>query len=343
MSAVVGWRSRRRSAWRITSISIVLLIAGIASAASLNAWNFTRAFDNQIVKIPSAFPPEADRPPVLKGAAAKAENVLLLGSDSWSGVSNSLANIRQQRSDTIMVVHIPANRKNAYVMSIPRDSWLEIPRHGKEKIDAALSWGGVPLAVETIENLLGARIDHVVLIDFQGFKGLTDALGGVDIDNPIGFRSSLLKGHYFAQGKLHLNGTQALAFVREIYAFTDGDFQRERNQQLLLKARMSVFLNEATLVSPERLNHLLTVVAPYVAVDSGVDLGYLTRLGAELRTITVDDITQFTMPTGGVGTSADGQSIVNVDWAKYEAVQRGFKTDTLDTYQPEVQTIQRVG
>ena len=95
----------------------------------------------------------------------------------------------------MMLVHIPADRKGAYVTSIMRDTWLDIPGHGKAKINAAFAYGGVPLAVQTLEGLLDTRIDHVAAIDFEGFKGLTDALGGVEINNPIAFSPRTTKKH----------------------------------------------------------------------------------------------------------------------------------------------------
>ncbi|TFD63133.1 LytR family transcriptional regulator [Cryobacterium suzukii] len=331
--------------WRSAILAVGLLIAG---AAGIYAWNLSRTFDTQTIKIPEAFPTdESSRPPVVlpvpeaeaEAEATKAQNILLLGSDTRGSNSKSIADLSGQRSDTIMVMHIPANRKNIYVMSILRDSWLDIPGHGQAKINAALSFGGVPLAVQTIEGLLGVRMDHVAIIDFQGFKDVTDALGGIDVDNPIGFASSSIRGHYFAPGIQSVNGAEALAFVRERYAFRDGDFQRARNQQQFIKALLSKSLSAETLMNPAKVSRLIGAVAPHLAVDEGLDSAYVAGLAVELRDVRVGDVTLFTMPTNGTGTSPDGQSIVNIDWTALTAVQQGFQTDTLDAYQPEVQTI----
>ena len=83
-----------------------------------------------------------------------------------------------------MIVHIPANRKGAYIISIPRDSWVTIPGHGQAKINAGFSFGGPTLMVQTVESVTGVRIDHVAIVDFDGFKQITDALGGVQITVP---------------------------------------------------------------------------------------------------------------------------------------------------------------
>jgi LCP family protein required for cell wall assembly len=330
---------RGRKAWRL-----VLIAAGTALVLALGtvgvfAWNLGHTFDSNTEKIPNVFPTEVIRPPISEGEAARAQNILLLGSDTRGSNSGSIADISGQRSDSIMVVHVPANRKKAYVMSILRDSWLEIPGHGEAKINAALSYGGVPLAVQTVEGLLGVRIDHVAIIDFTGFKGVTDALGGVNIENPVGFESSSIQGRYFAKGTQHLHGTEALAFVRERYAFKDGDFQRARNQQLFIKAVLGKALSASTLTNPARIKELTGAVAPYLAVDNGLNSAYVAGLGVELRELRVRDVTFFTLPTIGTGTSPDGQSIVNIDWDSLPEVQKAFQTDTLDSYQPEVQAI----
>jgi LCP family protein required for cell wall assembly len=338
-------------------ITMGAVVLAVVSLLAIYAWGLARTFDAETAKLSSAFPAESLRPtippqsagPVAGGAQAgeqpaqpaaqQAQNILLLGSDTRGSIDGSLSGITGQRSDTIMVVHVPADRKHIYLMSILRDSWLDIAGHGSAKINAALSWGGVPLAVQTVEGLLGARIDHVAILDFGGFKGVTDALGGVDIDNPIGFDSHHLRGHYFAQGHQHLTGAEALAFARERYAFADGDFQRVRNQQLLISGIMAAAMRGAVLTDPMKISSLLTTVTPYLAVDDGLDSAYLAGLAWELRGLGAGDFTFFTIPTNGTGTSDDGQSIVNIDWEALSAVQQAFQNDTLDSYKPEVQTI----
>jgi len=328
---------RKRKGWRIALIAMGTVAVLVAGGAGIYAWNLTRTFDTKTQKITEAFPTnEAARPPVPEGEAAKAQNILLLGSDTRGTINGSIADISGQRSDTIMIVHIPANRKNISVMSILRDSWLDIPGHGKAKINAALAYGGVPLAIETVEGLLGVRMDHVAIIDFDGFKGVTDALGGVDIENTQGFSSSHLKGHYFEQGTVHVNGAEALAFVRERYAFSDGDYQRARNQQAFIRAVLKRALSAETLTDPGKVSGLIGAIAPYLAVDDGLNSAYVAGLGVELRSVRVADVGFFTLPTKGTGT-AGGQSIVNIDWDKLPSVKQAFQEDSLAAYQIELQ------
>jgi LCP family protein required for cell wall assembly len=333
-------RPRIRGGWWIALVALGVAAVLIGGSVALYAWSLSNTWDSQTEKITDVFPSDAARPPVTEPATSgAAQNILLLGSDTRGSVGGSLADLDGQRSDSIMIAHIPADRKSVYVMSLMRDSWVDIPGHGQAKINAALSLGGVPLAVQTIETLLGSRIDHVAVIDMDGLKGVTDALGGVDIDNPVGFLSSSLKGHYYPQGVQRMSGHQALAFVRERYAFADGDFQRARNQQQFIRAVMGKALTAETLTNPAKINDLVGAIAPYMAVDEGLNSSYLAQLGAEMRDVRVSNVTFFAAPTNGTGTSPDGQSIVNIDWEKFAAVQQGFQTDRLDLYKPEVQSM----
>jgi LCP family protein required for cell wall assembly len=326
-----------RRGWRIVFVVFSIVAVVVIGFAAVTVWNLTRSFD-AVERIPDAFPTdEAARPPAAVGEAASALNFLLLGSDTRGAGSSSIADIGGQRSDTIMIVHVPANRQHLSVMSIPRDSWLEIPGHGEAKINSALAYGGVPLAVQTVEGVIGARIDHVAVVDFTGFKAVTDALGGVDIDNPIAFSSYHLKGHSFQQGMQHMDGEQALAFVRERYAFSDGDFQRVRNQQLLISALLGGLMHKSVLSNPVTAGALLNAVQPHVAVDDGLTSGAVVALGSELSGLQAEDVSFFTIPTSGTGTSPDGQSIVNINWDALPGVQDAFRADTLDAWAPQVQ------
>lgn len=330
-------RPRKRRWRRIATIAVAAVVLLVGGSVAFYAWDLAQTWDNKTEKIADAFPSNDARPPVTAPPVGQSQpqNILLLGSDTRGAVGGSIAGLSGQRSDSIMVAHVPADRSGVYVMSVMRDSWVEIPGHGYAKINAALSLGGVPLAVQTIEGILGARMDHVAVIDFSGFVGVTDALGGVSIDNPVAFQSSHLKGHFYPQGPQNLNGKEALAFVRERYAFSDGDFQRARNQQQFIKAVMSNILTPETLTSPKRVNSLVGAIAPHLAVDEGFNSGYVARLGSEMRNVRVSDVTFFAAPTDGTGTSPDGQSIVNVDWAEIAKLREAFANDRLDLYTPD--------
>lgn len=308
----------------------VLLIAGIGVAifvASLSA-----QFDDKRTALSnsSVFPTAAPRPTAPAGAAARSQNILFLGSDTRGSAPTSLAAIRAQRSDTMMLVHIPANRKHVYVMSIMRDSWVTIPGYAHAKINAALSYGGVPLVVETLENLLHVRIDHVAVTSFTGFKAMTDALGGVSVDNQVAFSNG---GYTFPTGTIELNGTKALWYVRARYPFPDGDYQRVRDQQAFMKGVMLTALSGRTVFNPAKITTVVNTVAPYMLTDKGLDAAYIASMAVSLHSVHANDVTFFTAPTTGTGT-ADGQSIVNLDFPRIAQIGALLRSDRMDEWTP---------
>ncbi len=310
--------------------SILALIgigAGVAYALLNNAYNEIERVDTVD---PTLERPAAVEPPAGKNAPI---NVLLLGSDSrdTTDPNASAEDLKGFRSDAIMVAQISPNRDHVTVMSIMRDNWVEIQGHGEAKINAAVAFGGIPLAVNTVENFIDARIDHVALVDFDSFKGLTDAVGGVTVDNPIAFTSH--HGSFdFAQGKITLSGEEALGFVRERYAFDDGDYQRARNQQIYLKGLLSQMLSKETLTNPGKITATFDALKPYLIVDQDLTLTKAAGLGYDMRNIRKGDISFFTSPTLGTGTSGDGQSIVLPDWAEIELLRDAMRDGTLDHY-----------
>ncbi|WEO78001.1 LCP family protein [Cryobacterium sp. SO2] len=327
----------RRLGWKIVLVvgGIVALVAAVTITAVV--WTITSAYQS-VERFQLAFPPDAERPPLTTGDAAGALNFLLLGSDS-RGASGSAADLTGQHSDTIVILHIPADRSALSVMSIPRDSWLEVPGHGETSISAALSLGGVPLTVQTVEGVIGVRVDHVAVVDFAGFEGLTDALGGVDVNNPIAFDSYYLEGHAFPAGTQHLDGTEALAFARERAAFTDGDFQRVRNQQLLIRALLDGVMQQETLTNPAKMVDVVGAITPHLAIDEKLTSGDLVALGVALREVRADDVEFFLIPTNGTGsgTTTEGHPIVNIDWAAVPALQEAFRTDALTGFASQLQ------
>ena len=308
------FRERRRPVkkrrGRAVLIAVAVVVALVAVVAGGYLFNLARTFDSGSSKIDQAFPEESTRPKKTDGS----RNILVMGSDSrGSAESDTAGTPTDQRADTLMLVHIPEDRKNIYTMSIMRDLWVDIPGHGEAKINSALALGGTPLMVQTVESIFQQRVDHVAMIDFEGFKGLTDALGGVTVNTKLPFTSNDLKGQYFAPGQHTFNGTEALAFVRERHAYADGDYQRVRNQQEFLRAIIKKSIAGQTLSNPFTINNMVGAVSPFVTVDKSLDSGAVAGLALELRDIRPQNMVMFTLPTGGVGTSTDGQSIVLAD------------------------------
>ncbi|NUL43593.1 LytR family transcriptional regulator [Cellulosimicrobium funkei] len=261
-------------------------------------------------------------------------NVLVMGSDSRGEGMDTAENKGEdgERSDTLMLVHVPEDRQNVYVMSIVRDLWVEIPGHGERKVNAALGLGGYPLVTETVENLLGVNIDHLAVIDFEGFNGLTSALGGVQICNPQSFSSGQVNPSFFPQGEILLEGSDALRYVRERKAFLGGDFERVANQQRFVSAMVDQILTVDTLANPQKLMGVVNSIVPFITVDDGLDAATIAGYGLQLNGIRSDDIETFTVPHGDPAEGPGGASIVLQDEAGVEELRQALQADDLDGY-----------
>ena len=320
----------KKSRWlRNTMITILVLLLAVAGVAGAYVWQLNNSF-SQAERVPDVeiFPEVENRVENVEGP----RNILLLGSDTRGEVGDDIEDISGQRSDTIMVMHIPGDSSSVQVMSIMRDNWVQLPDQRYAKINAALAVGGIPMLVETVEGLIQDQIDHVAIIDFEGFKGLTDALGGVTINNPIEFSS---RGSYFPAGEITLQGEDALNYVRDRYSFSDGDYQRVRNQQTFIKGVMGELLSKDTLTNPSRIQDVVKSLSPFLLTDSGLNGSYLVSEGLALRNVRPGDMRFFTSPTLGTGTSNDGQSIVLPDWDAWEKLGEHFKNDTVAEWDPD--------
>lgn len=320
----------RRKRWKIVAIVAAALVVALAAAAGILYWNIQTKFD-QIETIEDPFPDETSRPEKIPSDAM---NILLLGSDSRADASKPILDDLGNRSDTIMVMHIPADRSGVQVMSIMRDSYVEIPGHGEDKINHAMSYGGVKLMVQTVESIIDQRIDHVAVVDFNGFKGMTNALGGVEVNNPEAFNASPPVNTHFPAGKIKLKGDDALAYVRERKTFDDGDYTRVENQQRFLKAMFSNVMSRDVLLNPGKATALIDETVKYVATDDGVNPGFVFGLGQSMVSLKGSDITSFTLPTLGTDT-VNGMSIVTVNWDEVQTLREKFAKDELGDYQPK--------
>jgi len=308
----------------IVGVIVLALLAAIG-------WYFLRINPSvqQVETIETAFPEESLRPTQQATESGSPINVLLLGSDARA-VDGSLLTSLGDRADTIMVAHIPPDRETVQIMSIMRDSWVEIPGYGTQKVNAALSLGGVPLMVQTVEGIIDQRIDHVAVIDFEGFKGVTEALGGVTLQNDIAFSD---RGYDFPAGEITVSGDEALAYVRARYPFSDGDYQRSHNQRALLRGAIEQMMTRENLTNPERMANLLATVTPYLATSDTFSLPVALGLGPQLAQLDSTRIQSFTMPTLGTGMEGD-QSVVYVNWEGVEEIREAFDQDSMSTFEP---------
>ncbi|SDS21442.1 LCP family protein [Agrococcus carbonis] len=327
MTAETPQKQRYVGRWIAVSIVGVIVLALLAAIG----WYFLRINPSvqQVETIESAFPDESLRPEAETTDAGAPVNVLLLGTDT-RGQSDSLLTDLGDRADVILVAHIPPDRETVQIMSIMRDSWVEIPGHGNAKVNAALALGGVPLMVQTVETIIDQRIDHVGIIDFEGFEGLTEALGGVRLQNDIAFSVDEFD---YPSGEITISGEEALAYVRARYPFSDGDYQRTHNQRAFLRGLMTQTMTRENLTNPNRMADIFATVSPHVATTDTFQLGSSLPLAASLAGIDNSSINTFTMPTLGTGMEGS-QSVVYVNWDGVEEIRAAFDEESMTTFEP---------
>jgi LCP family protein required for cell wall assembly len=239
-------------------------------------------------------------------------NWLLVGSDSRQGLTaeqqQDLAtggDVGSSRTDTILLVHVPEFRSgtSTTMVSIPRDSYVPIPGHGKDKINAAFAMGGAPLLTQTVERATGLRLDHYVEIGFSGFAVLVDALGGVTVcpTTPI---NDPLAGIDLPAGCQKLDGRNALGYVRT-RATPRADLDRMVNQRQFLSALLHRAARPAVWLNPRRWYSVPRAVADALTVDQGDHAWHLAQLGWALHGST----TTMTVPIGEF-TNSDAGSVV---------------------------------
>jgi LCP family protein required for cell wall assembly len=250
-------------------------------------------------------------------------NYVLLGSDS-----RDPGNEGNGRSDTILMVHLNAKRNKAYIISFPRDMYVNVPGYGKNKINAAFAFGGAPLAVRTLENLIDVRMDHVALIDFEGFIRLTEDLDGVTVTNKTAFSSH---GYDYPKGKITIAGEEALWFVRERKLLPGGDLDRAENQRNVIKAIVQKGLSVRVISDPTTFVNFVSNVAKHLTVDNDLSDEEITRTAHSLR-LTGKDIDLLQAPISGFATTGNGQSIDVVDTAKLAELSQAMKKDKLSEY-----------
>jgi LCP family protein required for cell wall assembly len=322
-------RRRRRLLLRMLAIcgglGIILAGSGVGLALMLQ-----HRYDKNIERFGDPFTglPAKSRPSV---GATGAMNILLLGSDSRISAGDPTSWVRgAQRTDAIMIAHVPADRKHVTITSIPRDSWVDVPGHGDNKINAGFSFGGPTLMVKTVEELTGVRIDHVVIADFEGFTRITDELGGVQITVP---KATHDEASSFQAGPQLMDGATALKYVRQRHNLPGGDFDRVKRQQNWIRAVAVKALDKGTLTSPFKLNSVLDSLTSALAADDEFSFGTMRSLALSLRNVRGDDLTFMTAPVAGTGRSPDGQqSIVLLDKKADKALWKALKSDRMDAW-----------
>jgi LCP family protein required for cell wall assembly len=276
-------------------------------------------------------------------------NVLVLGVDKGQAVAGSTPKMRlseavqaakwpsgRYRSDTLMLVHIAANRKHVYLVSIPRDTYTTLydntgTPHNKAKINAAFAQWGPNGTIATIEHLTDVRMKHLALINFNGFKDITRAVGGVRVYIPTAFYDPSQKVSWDA-GWQNLKGKRALQYVRTRYGLPRSDFDRIARQQNFMRALMKKLLSKGTTRNPLKLTRTLTAMTENIVVDQDWDPADMRALALSLRNTGTDDVTFLTAPVTDTKDVDGIGNIVDLDSAKAKKLFAAMAKDKMADY-----------
>lgn len=248
-------------------------------------------------------------------------NFLLLGSDTRGEDSG--------RSDTLMVLRVNPAKKHAYLLSIPRDMRVKIHGRGRNKINAAFALGGPALVIKTVEDFTGLELNHYVVVDFNGFKRLVNALGGIDVTVEKRMRDRSIRLD-LKPGTQHLEGEEALKYVR-FRKDKDSDFGRIRRQQTFLRAVMKKVFRLGSVL---RLPQIAGIAADNVETDLG--LSQMIAYGRLLRSLEQEDLEMAMLP--GKTKTINRVSYVIPDEEKVAwMIERVLRDKPLELTQEEIE------
>jgi len=322
--------------------SLALVLALPLLGAGAFAWNLNQ----KLADLDTVDTAGLKNRPTPDPDAGHSLNVLLLGSDKGEGSKggDSLAEDAaaetwpsgKYRSDTIMIVHISADRKKVDLVSIPRDTYTTIhdakgEPTSEEKINAAFSAHGPLGAISTVEHLTGLRMDHLAVIDWEGFKDLSTAVGGVPVTIPETFRDPKQNVSWTA-GEHTLSGEKALAYVRTRYGLLRGDYDRIARQQNFIRSLMGKMLDRGVTRNPVKLNETVGALTENLTIDEEWTTGDIRGLAVSLRGISTENVRFLTAPVGTEEDDPVAGSIVRLDEAKMDELFEAIRTDSMDDY-----------
>ena len=266
------------------------------------------------------------------GDAPEAMNMLLVGSDSRADLTEEqLAELNAGtdsglNTDTIILVHVPADGSRASFVSFPRDSYVQIPGYGWDKLNAAYAYGygavdesmpeddrqagGAQLLVQTISGLTGLQIDHYAEVDLLGFFQLTSVVGGVEVNLCEAVDDSAYSGAVFPAGVQTISGADALRFVRQRHGLPRGDYDRIIRQQVFIAGVLRKMLSEDVLLDLGKQRQLVEAASQAVTVDQDLDLFSLAR---QMQSVTEGSIEFQTVPYVGDERDDQGRSIIRLE------------------------------
>lgn len=331
-------RSARRAAAKRSDVKHGALIGVRITCALLSlailvgsgwAWSAYRDFESNVTRTDAL--PGGDVTPeegVVGVNDGKDQNIVLVGKDDReTATDEELRELGTERdggslnTDTMMILHVPADGTKATLISFPRDSWVTIPGHGQGKLNSAYSFGsnfgedpdaGRKLLVTVLQNVTGLKVDHYVEVDLIGFYRISKAIGGVEV-NLCEAQYDENSGIDLPAGVSTIQGLQAMAFVRQRYGLDayGGDLARAARQRYFLTQTFNKVQSAGTLLNPFKLQDLLGAVSSSLTMDKTLDP---LQLAKQMQNLTSGGITEATIPTLGTDT-IDGQSVIVVDYA----------------------------
>nr|WP_246007704.1 LCP family protein [Gordonia oryzae] len=350
-----GWRGGRAAARGLIAVLsvIVLVCTGYA-------WSSINNLESDITRLSGL---------TLGGADDGATDILLVGTDSRTDAKGNPLSAQELRwlrsgddistnTDTILLIRVPNDGSSATAISIPRDSYVDVPGIGMSKINAAYgttregvrrkaveagqseaqaeregTQAGRKALIDTVANLTGVHVDHYAEVGLLGFVLLTNAVGGVDVclKNPV---NEPFSGAHFPAGRHTLNGTQALSFVRQRHDLPRGDLDRITRQQAYMASLTRKILSAGTLTDPTKLNQLQAAVSRSVVIDDDWDV---LTFAEQLKDLSGGRVKFATIPiVDDHGWSDDGQqSVVVVDPARVRAYTSSLLDPSRNTGRPE--------
>jgi LCP family protein required for cell wall assembly len=309
----------QRKRW---ALLIAATMSGVVLLASGTSWAVSGWMSGQIDRADVFSGLDEDERPDAP-ASGGARTVLVMGTDAREedeehGEEDLPPDAPRpdERTDSMMLVRLHADREHVTVVGLPRDSWVTIPGHEPHKINAAYALGGPTLAVQTVEANTGVRVDHYVELDFGGFIKVVDALGGVEVCVPEPMEDP--RAHLDLEaGTHHVDGEEALAYARTRQS-ADGDLDRIDRQQEVLAAMLDRALSTDLLADPSRLSGFVDATLDSVTVDDDLDTATIRGLAEQLSGIGLEDVTFTQVPVEDMDFRTPGGDSA-VTWKRAEA------------------------
>ncbi|GAA3578434.1 hypothetical protein GCM10022197_39810 [Microlunatus spumicola] len=309
---------RRRPALLVGAVALATVLVVLLASVGVYLYEIDRSVTANIargIELPG-YPTRPER----EAAVPDVLDYVLIGTDDGDPQLDD-----RGRSDSVMLVHLNQARDQAYVISFPRDLWVDVPGRGPDTLNAAYEDDDAARVVRTLEGVTRTRVDHVATIDFTGFVSLTDDLGGVTVDNPRAFTTP---GRSFPAGRITISGEDALWFVRERRSLPS-EQARAANQRLVLKAILSKGLSREVLARPKQFTRFVGNAAKWIRVDDDLSDSTLRSTALSLR-LTPDDVELLDVPA--TPAKRDGRTVEVVEADQFRELSDALRNDRMADY-----------